>query len=184
MTDARARCGCGQRRAAGIGKEIQNADRTPGAADGAIDKVPVGRLLREYTRVLEIHGLDIEGQLTIVNLPALGQAVVRPVPAARGRAGIARVKLTPAAVILGGEPDDLRVGTHEEIFSPAFELFPVGGVEHLIILPLIGFPHRSDPQCHGRMGDGPIGSVGSVGSVGLVLSLVCTWQTCSSSSGL
>ena len=83
-----------------------------------------------------------------MNAPVLRQMVRGPVSAAGARAGIARVKALPARVLPRRAPDDLRVRPHEIEAAPALELFSVGGIEHLIILPLIGFPHGlSAPVC-------------------------------------
>ena len=54
---------------------------------------------------------------------------------------IMAVFLFPAGIFAGGIPDDLRIGTHEKIISPAFQLFSAGGIQHFIIFPLICDPH-------------------------------------------
>ena len=71
MADFRPGCRRRQRCAAGIGKEVQDPNGPPRRADLLHNIIPVGRLLREDTGVLEIHRLDVEGQRPVLNLPAL-----------------------------------------------------------------------------------------------------------------
>ena len=59
---------------------------------------------------------------------------------------IMAVFLFPAGIFAGGIPDDLRIGTHEKIISPAFQLFSAGGIQHFIIFPLICDPHIFIPH--------------------------------------
>ena len=75
-------------------------------------KVPVGGLLGKETGVLEIHGLNIEGQGPIADLPPLGQVLFDPLSPARMRAGIAGIVAFPARVTAGGIPDGLGIRTH------------------------------------------------------------------------
>ena len=56
----------------------------PGRADLLHGKVPVGRLLREQARMLEVHGLDLKGQILIVDAassPAAASLSQWPPPA-------------------------------------------------------------------------------------------------------
>ena len=59
---------------------------------------------------------------------------------------IMAVFLFPAGIFAGGIPDDLRIGTHEKIISPAFQLFSAGCIQHFIIFPLICDPHIFIPH--------------------------------------
>ena len=76
MADARTCRRAGDRRAARVGKEVQNANGPSRASDFLHRKVPVGGLLREHARVLEVHGLYVERELLIPHLPLLGKMQV------------------------------------------------------------------------------------------------------------
>ena len=81
-----------------------------------------------------------------MDAPFLGQIEKFPFAAALGAAMIMADLLFPAGIFAGGIPDDLRIGTHEKIISPAFQLFSAGGIQHFIIFPLICDPHIFIPH--------------------------------------
>ena len=127
--------------AARIGEQIQNTDRASRALDQGATEIPVRRLLGKETRMLESHRFDAEGQVTIGDVPRLGETVLVPRAATRMTAGITCVGMTPERVFLFAFPNDLRVGTYEAVFPPQFEFFTVRGIDDGIILPLIADPH-------------------------------------------
>ena len=142
MAHGRTCLGAGHGGAAGIGEQIQHADGTAGMADLLHGEVPVGGLFGEQPRVLEVHGLDLEGQLLIADGPALRQFLLIPVAAAGRRAAVAGVGRAPTAVAALTLPDGLRIGTHQYLLTPALQLLAAAAIQQLIILPTICYPHK------------------------------------------
>ena len=124
-----------------VAEEVEHRDRAAGRADLRHGVVPVGGLLWEDARVLEVHGLDAESQLPITNVPALRESTFIPAAAAGMAAAVAPVGRAPARVGARRVPDGLGVRAHKGILAPALELFAARTVEHLKILPRIRNPH-------------------------------------------
>ena len=94
------------------------------------EPVPVHRLLREQTGMLEAEGLQMEGQrirLTggfllkrqgVMDRPLVRQPEELPFSAALGTSVVMTVLLLPALMIVGRLPDDLGIRTHQNIISP------------------------------------------------------------------
>ena len=59
--------------------------------------VPVRRLLRKQTGMLEVEGLQVKSQVPIVNAPLLRKIEKLPLAAASGAAVIVGIGLFPAA---------------------------------------------------------------------------------------
>ena len=95
MAHARPRFRAGDGRGAGVAEEVQDADRPAGGADLTHRPVPVCGLLREKPGVLEVHRLDVEGQLTVAYLPVFGKVPLVPAAAAGLAAAIARIAVVP-----------------------------------------------------------------------------------------
>ena len=112
MANACTGLGAGDTGSARIRKEVEHIYGSARLADLVHCKVPVARLLGKKSRVLEVHGLDIERQLAVIYLPACGQAALVPRTAAGLRAAIACIAAIPALVGAGRIPYCLRVGTH------------------------------------------------------------------------
>ena len=144
MADGSPRGSGGQGGAAGIGKQVEHADGPAGGADLFPDEVPVGGLLGEDAGVLEAHGLDVEGQLLIMDGPVLGQLANLPVTAAGLAAVIDGVGLLPQGAALR-LPDGLRVGPHQDLLSPALQPAAAAAVQQLIVLPMVRCPHNFVP---------------------------------------
>ena len=69
MADLRPGLRAGDSRRAGVAEEIEDTYRTSRRADLCHRPVPVRGLFGEKSGVLEVHGLDVEGQLAVVYLP-------------------------------------------------------------------------------------------------------------------
>ena len=134
----------------GFVEEVQHADGPARVFDLLARKIPVDGLLGEQARVLKIHGLDLEFEILVIYRPALWQLFLVPMSAARGRAVIAALRVAPAAVRARRLPDRLRVGPHQNLLSPAFELFSAAAVQQLIIFPTVRDPHTFSPLPHGH----------------------------------
>ena len=142
---------CCKRRTAGIGKQIQYADRTVCAVNQAGKPVPVDGLFRKQSRVFEGKWLETEGQPSririqirelIGNLPLLRQIMEFPAAAASAAAVIMSVMFPLAGRLLRRVPDYLRIRPHESVRTPLFELFPGRCVQYFIIVPSVSNPHR------------------------------------------
>ena len=108
-----AGCSC-QSGTAGIGEQVQHPDRTAGSGHLLPDKVPVGSLLREDAGMLEVHGLDVKGQVVLIfDLPALRQIVIRPAAAAGIAADITGIIPLPLTGGMGCIPNYLGIRTHQ-----------------------------------------------------------------------
>lgn len=110
VADARARGETGDARPAGVGKEIQNADRTVRLADLFLHPVPVCRLFGEETGVLEVHGLHMERERAVADVPARRETALVPRAAAGVAAAVAPLRTFPDGGGARRFPDDLRVG--------------------------------------------------------------------------
>ena len=91
--------------------------------------------------MLETEGLQVEGEIVIVNGPFTWKIEKFPFSAALLAAVIMSVQLFPFLSFFFGIPNDLRVGTKKNVFSPSFQLFSTGGVYNFIIFPVICYPH-------------------------------------------
>ena len=105
------------------------------------EPVPVYGLFGEKPGVFEAEGLQMKGKVPVFDAPLPGQMKEFPFAAAFGTSVIVSVLLFPAAVFSWCIPDDLRVGTYQDIIAPAFQLLTAGGVYYFIIFPCIGCPH-------------------------------------------
>ena len=145
MADGGARRRAGHRGAPGVGEKVEHRDGAAGPPDEIGTEIPVGSLLGEETGMLEIHGLDLEGEVPIADLPLFGDILfLPPAPASRGTS-VAGVGPPPQGIVSGGVPDGLGIGTDQDTVPPAFQLFPSATVDQLIILPLVRDPHGVDP---------------------------------------
>ena len=140
---ARPRLEAGDGGGAGVAEEVQDAHVPSGLPDLFHGPVPVRSLLRKKAGVLEVHGLDVEAELPIADLPGRWQTSLVPAAAAGFAAAIAGVPVVPVGVAARRLPDGLGVGADEIIVSPALQLLPPGAVQHFKIFPLIGDPHSS-----------------------------------------
>ena len=147
MAHAGTRLGAGNGCAACVGEEVQHADGAVSLADGLHGEIPVHRLLGEQTRVLEVHGLDLEGQFLIVDRPALREGILLPVTAARLRTAVAGVGLAPQGAPLH-LPNGLRVGAHQDLVVPALQFLTAAAGEQFIIFPAVRNPHISIPPMY------------------------------------
>ncbi len=90
-------------------------------------------------------GAHIKGQILIIHAPFFGQALKKlPFPAALGAAVIIGMGALPDFRALFG-PDGLRIGPAQDNVLPPLQLFPVAAVQHLVILPAIGYIHANAP---------------------------------------
>ena len=83
--------------------------------------------------MLEAEGLQVEGKLLlngqiVMNAPFIRQIEKLPFAAALSTSVIMSVFFRPALMVMGGIPNDLGVGTHQYIVTPAFQLLAAGGV--------------------------------------------------------
>ena len=141
MADLRPRRSAGRAGGPGIGEEVQHVHLPPGGADALLSEIPVHRLLGKKAGVLEVHGLDLEGQILVPDLPLSREPPLFPAAAAGAGAEVTPVGTLPAAMGPGRIPDSLGVRAHQELVPPAFQLFPPAAVQQFIVLPPIGNPH-------------------------------------------
>ena len=127
---------------AGVCKQVQYLNRATCIANLIHCIVPVCSLFREQTGMLKVHGLDIKGQILIINSPALGQLALIPCTTAGVATAVRRVASLPFGVSAGSAPNCLRVGTYQMILSPTFQLFAVRAVQYFKISPVICNPHK------------------------------------------
>ena len=134
----------GQRGPAGIGKQVQHSGLALPAGGGTnllLHKGPVGSLFREKARVLEARGTHVELQPVQTDGPLIRQFFPEiPMPAAGLGAGIGSLRLLPQ-FRPGLGPDHLRVGPAQQNLPPPFQLFPVAGIQHFVVPPLIAKIH-------------------------------------------
>ena len=140
-------CPClrgGYRCPACIGEQVEDPDfsaRRDGPADQAGAPVPVDGLFREQARMLKTEGLEIEIEIPVMNDPFLGQVEEFPFPAAFAAPVVMTVGLFPLASP-GRFPDDLGIRTDQLIAAPELQLLTSGGIQYLIVFPLIRDPHN------------------------------------------
>ena len=115
---------------AGVSEEVQYLHGSACLMDQTGEPVPIHRLLREQTGMLEAEGLQMEGQrisLTggfllkwqgVMDRPFIRQMEELPFSAALGTSVVMTVFLLPALMIVGRLPDDLGIRTHQNIISP------------------------------------------------------------------
>ena len=121
---------------AGVSKQVQHPHGAAGVCALLPDKIPVSSLLREYTGVLEVHGLDIKRQIILVSdLPAIRQLMLGPVTAAGIGADITGIVALPFRRAVRGVPDDLGIGPHQNVLAPALQALAVGRIQNPIIFP-------------------------------------------------
>ena len=84
MADLRARRRAGKRRAAGIGKQVQDVELPPSLFNDPAHQVPIDRLLRKKPGVLESGRADMKTQIPIRDLPLVAAQRTR-IPAASAR---------------------------------------------------------------------------------------------------
>ncbi len=123
----------------------QAAHRPAGGPDLLLGKVPVHRLLREEAGVLEVHGLDLERQVPVADLPLLRQFGLLPAAAAGVGAQIAAVGMPPPGIQPGRAPDGLGVRADQHLAAPALQFFAAAAVQQLVILPAVSDPHTPPP---------------------------------------
>ena len=143
MGDMSAGLGCSNRRAARVGKKIEDFHFSAGRyslLNNSAEPVPVDSLFREQSGVLEIKGLEPEGEVPVVDRPLLRKVEELPLAAALAAAVVVRVGVSPFPPP-GGLPYYLRVGTDELIAAPDLQLLAVGRVQYLIVFPGICNPH-------------------------------------------
>ena len=128
MCDSRACLCCCKGGTACVGEEIQHLDRAAGISDFFREPVPVSGLLREKAGVLEAEGLELEGELLVVDAPLLWKVKKFPLSATLLAAVIMAVRMLPAVLLSWCIPDDLRVRAHEQVIAPALQLFSAGGI--------------------------------------------------------
>ena len=141
------------RRPSGVCKQVQYFDissRFDGFLNNRREPVPVRRLLRKKSRVLERERLQMKRQRffdgsRVLNGPLLRQIEEFPLSAAFAAAVIMCVRMLPRLSVTR-LPDDLRVRPDQHILSPALELLAVRGVHHFIFLPSIGKIHFYPPS--------------------------------------
>ena len=146
-------CRGSQGRSARIGKEVQHPDLPPAfrcrTGNLAGKPVPVGRLLREQSGMLERKRLELESQadprhlIPVTDRPLLRQVEKFPFPAAPGRSVIVSVGMFPSPVPLRRIPDHLGIRPDQQITSPSLQLFPAGRIQKFIILPVVSQIHHS-----------------------------------------
>ena len=115
------RC-CRKRCASGVGKQVQNLNRPAGAFYLFRDPVPVCRLFGEKPCMLKAERLQIKSERTVVNAPLFGKVKEFPLTTAAAAPVIVAVPDFPFGICLRCVPDDLRVGTNQQIrssFSPS-----------------------------------------------------------------
>ena len=131
-----------------IGEEVEHLDLTVGVlglglTDQAREPVPVGGLLGEQTRMLEAHGAQDEAKIvTVPDLPLGGEIVLDPGTAACVGTAVHSVGLSPQGGGGAVLPDDLGIGADEDILPPPLQALSVGGVDELVVFPVIGYPHK------------------------------------------
>lgn len=189
MPHLRAPGGGGQGGPAGIGEEVQNPHRPPGALHLPADVVPVGRLLRKNSGVLKIHGLDVKGEpVRVVQQPALRQVPDLPPAAAGGGAVVLGVEPAPAGSARSVAQITWGSGRTRSFPAQLSRRKPSVASRSSYSFQLLGYPPHGPPpnSVPPPVSGGPAGSVGvvcvsgGVVSVGLFCSstvfLVCRVQ--------
>ena len=142
MADAGSRRRTGHGGPTGIGKQIEYLNRPPGTANFLHDKIPVDRLFGKQARMLKIHGLNIERQLSVLHRPLLRKLAPLPMPAAGIGPEITGIRVLPGTAAPGRFPYGLGVRAHQDLPSPALQFLAIATVQQFIILPILRDPHR------------------------------------------
>ena len=139
-------CACRRTRercTARICKQIQHANGAPCIADRLLHPVPVDRLLRKQSRMLETGRAHDERQITVADLPALGRLfAVFPLSAAGFGAVIVPVRMLPQIGQRICLPDDLRIGTDQRDIAPALQTLAGFCINQAVIRPVFCNSHR------------------------------------------
>ena len=96
--------------------------------------------------MLESHGAEDELEIvSVADVPLSGEVILDPCSATRMGAAVDAVGALPQG--RGGAilPDDLRVGTDEDVFPPPLQTLAVGGVDEFVVFPVISDPHDISP---------------------------------------
>ena len=128
-----------------IGEQVEHLDLSAGRdspADQPGAPVPVDGLFRKQACMLEAEGLEVEIEIPVMDDPFLGQVEEFPFPAAFAAPVVMAVGLFPLAAP-GRLPDNLGVGADQLIAAPELQLFTAGGIQYLIVFPLIRNPHNN-----------------------------------------
>ena len=141
MDDMRSGNSGGNGRATRVCKQIEHADGPAGISDQSGKPIPVYRLFREKTGVLEAHRAQQKTQFSVRYLPLLRQFIFDPTAAAGYGASVYAIRMLPRGMHGGTLPDDLRIRTDQDIIPPPFQTFAVRGVQQFIFFPLISNPH-------------------------------------------
>ena len=72
--------------------------------------------------MLKSGGLDLEGEILIIDIPALGQTVFIPRAAAGLTSLIAGICVCPQAMLLLTLPNNLGVRSYQAVLTPVFKL--------------------------------------------------------------
>jgi hypothetical protein len=128
-------------RTAGVAEEVEHVDFATvlhRRLDALGTPLPVDGLLREESGVFEGGGRNpkFEPEGFVVEVPRVGHlGAIFPAAAALIAAVIEAVPLLPFGAGAAG-PDDLRVGAHEGVRTPAFQFHTVARVEEAVVLPI------------------------------------------------
>ena len=77
-----------------------------------------------------------------MNGPLLRQIEELPLAAAACAAVIMCIRLLPSGKISGSVPDNLRVRTNQQVFSPVLQLLALDGVNNSVVFPMVSNPHN------------------------------------------
>ena len=91
--------------------------------------------------MLETEGLQVKGEPFVGDGPLIGKVKKFPLSASLAAAVIVAVGMAPSPVLFRSIPDDLGVGAHQQVVSPALQFFALGTVNYFIIFPLVCKPH-------------------------------------------
>ena len=87
--------------------------------------------------MLKAGGADVEGQILVLDGPALRQARQKlPLAATLFGAVVMGLRLAPQLRIRLG-PNGLRVRPAQDHIAPALQLFAVAGIQHFVVYPSI-----------------------------------------------
>ena len=122
MSDMRSRSSCRKGCSSGVGKQVQDFDRTSGITDLFREPVPVCRLFGKEACMLETEWFQIKSKRAVMNLPLFRKTEELPFTAAFSAAVIMTVHVLPSSVVSGRVPDDLGIRPHKDIITPALQL--------------------------------------------------------------
>ena len=91
--------------------------------------------------MLKTERLQVKSKLFIADGPLIRKTEKLPFSSTLLAAVVMAVQMFPFLSLFWGVPDDLRVGTKKDILSPSFQFLAAGGVQNLIIFPIICYPH-------------------------------------------